>query len=311
MKLSFDISSPGAGIDWFLKYVLEIERLPSAGTVTLETVEPARARVAVETDDGQQLVAELFNLTKYPAERIRLMADGEYEIVVNPGNIRIIDRPAEQPSTGGVIETMRAPAAERSGVEAARIRAVTVDRGESAARAGAEPSLTLDEARTVVTEAYETAAEIRLEAISRAREQIAAAERQAKELQERAREEAERITAQAAAEAEITRQRGRRDAEAAVAEGRAEGDRIRRKAMDEAAGITESARLEAQEVLDSVAVALQQAQDRQAEIERLETEFNSVAQHFIKWLGEAGQPTDKSFKGILSRLPRPRTPRPE
>lgn len=310
MKLFFDISSPGAGIDWFLKYVLEIERLPSAGTVTLETAEPARARVAVETDDGQQLVAELFNLTKYPAERIRLMADGEYEIVVNPGNIRIIDRPPEQPSSGGVIEAMHAPAAERPGVEAARIRAVTVDRGEPAARAG-EPSLTLDEARTVVTEAYETAAEIRLEAISRAREQIAAAERQAKELQERAREEAERITAQAAAEAEITRQRGRRDAEAAVAEGRSEGDRIRRKAMDEAAGITESARLEAQEVLDSVAAALQQAQDRQAEIERLEAEFNSVAQHFIKWLGDAGQPTDKSFKGILSRLPRPRTPRPE
>lgn len=309
MKLSFDISSPGAAIDWFLKYVLEIERLPAARAVTLESAEPARARVAVETDDSQQLVAELFNLPRYPAERIRLSGESEYEIVVNPGNLRVIERDEGRSVTGeGVVESMHAPSGtERQGV---RIRAVTID-PEPAVRRSAEPTHTPEEVRTVVTEAYETAAEMRLEAISRVREQIAAAQQQAKDLLESAHEEAERITAQAAAEAEITRQRGRRDAESAVAEGRAEGDRIRRKAIDEAAGITESARLEAQEVLDSVAAALKQAQDRQLEIERLETEFNSVAQHFIKWLGDVGQPSDKTFKGILSRLPRPKTPRPE
>jgi cell division septum initiation protein DivIVA len=316
MTLTIDVLAPGAGIDWFLKYVLELERLPNAEAITLESAEPGRARLRVDTDAEQRFLAEIFNVETFPADRMRMLTEGEFELVVNPTTLRVLEPGGEEITEAGAKDQMNeADFAEGPSVAdriltnaatSARLRSVISDVDTAVDRPAAwSRSEAYERAREVINEAYETAAEIRLEALSRVREQITDAERQASDTISRARDDAERIIAQATAEAELALQRAHRDSDGMLTQARQDADRVTQRAKEEADEITDAARREAQEVLNSVSAALKQVTERQTEIERMEAEFHSVATQFMKWLGSSGRPQERMFRNVLAKFSHP------
>ena len=134
-----------------------------------------------------------------------------------------------------------------------------------------------ERARQVLEEAYESAAELRLEALSRVREQMTANEKAGADVRTRANDEAQAVRSQAATEAQLALQRAQREADAIIANARSTAQRIAEGAQDEADAIQKRAQREAQEVHDAAARALADARVRLEEIERIEASFDANA----------------------------------
>lgn len=155
-----------------------------------------------------------------------------------------------------------------------------------------------ERARQILEEAYESAAELRLEALSRVREQMSASERAGSDLRTRAAEEANTLRAQGQAEAALALQRAQREADAVVANARATAQRISEGSHAESDAIQKRAQREAQEVHDAAARALSEARARVQEIAQIESEFEQNARAIAKWLGLEIEPERNIFKAI-------------
>ncbi len=155
-----------------------------------------------------------------------------------------------------------------------------------------------ERARQVLEEAYESAAELRLEALSRVREQMTANEKAGADVRARANDEAQALRSQAAAEAQLALQRAQREADAIVANAQSTARRIAEGAQSEADAIQKRAQREAQEVHDAAARALADARLRIEELERIEANFDANAREIAKWLGLTVEPERNVFAGI-------------
>jgi len=155
-----------------------------------------------------------------------------------------------------------------------------------------------ERARQILEEAYESASELRLEALSRIREQMSASERAGTDLRTRATEESATVKAQAQTEAQLALQRAQREADAIVANARATAQRIAEGSHAESEAIQKRAQREAQEVHDAAARALAEARTRLEEIERLEGEFEATARGIAKWLGLTVDHDRSLFRGL-------------
>lgn len=156
-------------------------------------------------------------------------------------------------------------------------------------------------AREVIQDAYESAAEIRLDALRRVETQLEKTERQASEVLERARAEAEAVRAQGALEAKLTLQRAERDAETIVADAKTQFARILAAASQEAERIREEAQKEASELKTEAEKSLEDAHQRSTETARLEAEFDRAAREFVRWLGLDAKPEQRLFDRVLHR----------
>lgn len=155
-----------------------------------------------------------------------------------------------------------------------------------------------ERARQVLEEAYESAAELRLEALARVREQMTANEKAGADVRSRANDEAQAMRSQAATEAQLALQRAQREADAIVANARSTARRIAEGAQAEADAIQKRAQREAQEVHDAAARALADARLRIEEIERIEASFEANAREIARWLGLTVEPERSVFAGI-------------
>lgn len=155
-----------------------------------------------------------------------------------------------------------------------------------------------ERARQVLEEAYESAAELRLEALSRVREQMTANEKAGADVRSRANDEAQAMRSQAATEAQLALQRAQREADAIIANARSTAQRIAEGAQAEADAIQKRAQREAQEVHDAAARALADARVRLEEIERIEAAFDANAREIARWLGLTVEPERSVFAGI-------------
>jgi vacuolar-type H+-ATPase subunit H len=156
-------------------------------------------------------------------------------------------------------------------------------------------------AREVIQDAYENAAEVRLDALRHVESQLEKTERQASELLSGARVEAEAGRAQAVAEARLLLQRAQRDADAIIADAREQFVRITLAASEEAVRIRTEAESEAAELKKKADLGLAEAGQRSTEAARLEAEFDRAAREFVKWLGLESKPEQKLFGRVLHR----------
>ncbi len=208
---------------------------------------------------------------------------------------------AQQPAVSvapAVLQTRQkgpAPAALRPSATIIERELDDLARGADARRFG---DRVYDRARQILEEAYESASELRLEALSRIREQMSASERAGTDLRTRATEESKTVRAQAQTEAQLALQRAQREADAVVANARATAQRIAEGAHAEAEAIQKRAQREAQEVHDAAARALADARTRLEETERLEAEFEATARSIAKWLGLTVDHDRSLFRGL-------------
>jgi len=142
----------------------------------------------------------------------------------------------------------------------------------------------LRRARAIFEEAYAGSSEVRLAAISQAREQAAAADGAAEQILERARTEASRIKTQAAIEAQLALQRTQRHADQVVARARGDAERLVREARaldlplrDQPAETAPGASAAAAPSLPTATAPPDSGQHP------LEAEFDAAARDFVKW----------------------------
>lgn len=140
-------------------------------------------------------------------------------------------------------------------------------------------------AREIIEEAYESAAELRIEALSRIREQIDRVNKTETDTRSRLGEEADALKAQATLESKLALQRAQREADAIVARARAHGQQVVQAANEQAAAIKAEAQREAAGVADDARRVAEDVRQRIREVERLEAQFERVALDFAQWLG--------------------------
>lgn len=140
-------------------------------------------------------------------------------------------------------------------------------------------------AREILQDAYESAAELRIEALSRVREQLDRVTRTETDTRSRLDEEADALKAQATLESKLALQRAQREADAVVARARALAEQTVKSANEQAAAVRAEAKREAQGVVEDARRITQEARNRIHEVERLEEQFEKVALEFTRWLG--------------------------
>jgi len=140
-------------------------------------------------------------------------------------------------------------------------------------------------AREILGEAYESAAELRLEALGRIREQLHRVGEAEIDSRSRLDEQADTLRAQAALEAKLALQRAQRDGDALTARAREQADRIVHETIQQAEEVKASARREAQEIIAEAREITDQARRRTQAVETLEQQFERTANEFVKWLG--------------------------
>ncbi len=140
-------------------------------------------------------------------------------------------------------------------------------------------------AREIIEDAYESAAELRIEALSRVREQLDRVTRSESDTRSRLEEEADALKAQATLESKLAIQRAQREADAVVARARALAEQTVKSANEQAAAVRTEAKREAQGVVEDARRITHEARNRIHEVERLEEQFEKVALEFTRWLG--------------------------
>jgi len=140
-------------------------------------------------------------------------------------------------------------------------------------------------AREILEEAYESAAELRIEALGRIREQLDRVGKVENDTRSRLDEQADTLRAQAALEAKLALQRAQRDGDTIVAKAREQADHIVQQTIREAEAIKASARREAQEIVADARQITDEARRRVQAVESLEQQFERTANEFVKWLG--------------------------
>ncbi len=149
----------------------------------------------------------------------------------------------------------------------------------------------LRRARAILEDAYESATEVRLDALSRVREQATATDKEAEEILERARTEAGRIKTQAALEAQLALQRTQRHADQVVARAQGEAERLVREARAGVQKLREESVEQARRASAAAARTVLTGNARPNNKRHpLEAEFDATAREFVMWLGLPAQP---------------------
>ncbi len=149
----------------------------------------------------------------------------------------------------------------------------------------------LRRARAILEDAYESATEVRLDALSRVREQATSTDKAAEEILERARTEASRIKTQAALEAQLALQRTQRHADQVVARAQGDAERLLREARAAAQKLRDESVEQARRASAAAARTVLTGNARPNNNRHpLEAEFDATAREFVKWLGLPAQP---------------------
>lgn len=140
-------------------------------------------------------------------------------------------------------------------------------------------------AREIIEDAYESAAELRIEALSRVREQLDRVTRSESDTRSRLDEEADALKAQATLESKLALQRAQREADTLVARARSLGQQTVQSANEHAATVRAQSQREAQAIVQDARRITEEARQRIHEVERLEEQFERVARDFVQWIG--------------------------
>lgn len=140
-------------------------------------------------------------------------------------------------------------------------------------------------AREIIEDAYESAAELRIEALSRVREQLDRVTRSESDTRSRLDEEADALKAQATLESKLALQRAQREADQLVARARSLGQQTVDSANEHAATVRAQSQREAQAIVQDARRITEEARQRIHEVERLEEQFERVALDFVQWIG--------------------------
>ncbi len=140
-------------------------------------------------------------------------------------------------------------------------------------------------ARAILEEAYEGAAEIRLEALERTRDEGVRLEGELKRARAAAEEAGIEARSQASVEAQLVVQRARRIAEQTMARARTEAEAIIKSAEEAASAARQQADERTTEVLAYAERVMQELDGRRLETERLEAGLMGVANDFLRWMG--------------------------
>lgn len=160
---------------------------------------------------------------------------------------------------------------------------------------------TYSQAREALDEAYESARKVRQEAMIAAREQVEKAEEQSSELLRQAREHSANMRNQVEAEAMVIIEQANQEAESLVAKAQAEYDKLIRDGQDSAARLMDETRRQAEETHNAAAAAMQLAIEYRNELQKIESQFETVAREFVKWLGLPVDSAESYFKRAAGR----------
>ncbi len=243
--------------------------------------------------NGQGVAAASSVIKALPAVRVAPAIDGgvceaERAAVSETMTLDRAPEPVAAPMPGPGLAGFRAKAIAVSPEVSPRPAQLIEKELEAMARGASSREFTekvYNRAREILEEAYESAAELRIEALSRIREQIDRVAKSESDTRSRLGEEADALKAQATLESKLALQRAQREADAIIARARSHGEKVVQSANEHAAAVKSQAQHEARGVVDDARRITEEARQRIREVERLEGQFERVALDFAQWLG--------------------------